>query len=88
MKEIQKSLSNYLLFFSGSNEYPTYLKQYIWKEKATNCNNFEYQIINNTNHFYNNKEEEISKIPLNDESPYFEKLLARIRNTRSSEKIF
>lgn len=53
-----------ILSFAGSNEYPTYLKQYLLKEKAINCNNFEYQIIDNTNHFYNNKEEEISKILL------------------------
>lgn len=53
-----------ILSFAGSNEYPTYLKQYLLKEKATNCNNFEYQIIDNANHFYNNKEEEISKILL------------------------
>ncbi len=53
-----------ILSFAGSNEYPTYLKQHVLKEKAINCNNFEYQIIDNTSHFYNNKEEEISKILL------------------------
>lgn len=53
-----------ILSFAGSNEYPTYLKQHLLKEKAINCNNFEYKIIDNTNHFYNNKEEEISKIIL------------------------
>ncbi|MCI8575472.1 MAG: alpha/beta fold hydrolase [Bacilli bacterium] len=53
-----------ILSFAGSNEYPTYLKQHVLKEKAINCDNFEYQIIDNTNHFYNNKEEEISKILL------------------------
>lgn len=53
-----------ILSFVGGNEYKTYLKQHLLKEKAINCNNFEYQIIDNTNHFYNNKEEEISKILL------------------------
>lgn len=53
-----------ILSFAGEKEYPTYLKQGLLKEKAIKCDNFEYQIIEDTNHFYVNKEEEVSKILL------------------------
>ncbi len=53
-----------ILSFAGQNEYPTYLKQDILKEKATHCPNFKYQIIDDTDHFYNNKEQEVAEIVL------------------------
>ena len=58
------TISMPILSFAGSNEYPTYLKQQLLKEKAISCKSFEYQIIDDTNHFYNNKEEEVAKIIL------------------------
>lgn len=58
------TISMPILSFAGSNEYPTYLKQSLLKEKAISCKSFEYQIIDDTNHFYNNKEEEVAKIIL------------------------
>ena len=51
-----------VLSFCGSDEYPTYLKQELLKEKAINCNDYSFKIIENTNHFYKNKEVEVSKI--------------------------
>ena len=51
-----------ILSFCGSDEYPTYLKQELLKEKAINCPDYSYEIIENTNHFYNNKEDVISRI--------------------------
>ena len=51
-----------ILSFCGSNEYPTYLKQELLKEKAINCNDYSFKIIENTNHFYKNKEDEVSKM--------------------------
>ena len=51
-----------ILSFCGSNEYPTYLKQELLKEKAINCPDYSYEIIENTNHFYKNKEDVISRI--------------------------
>lgn len=53
-----------ILSFAGGNEYPTYLKQSLLKEKAINCDNYEYRIIDGANHFYSAKELEISKILL------------------------
>ena len=51
-----------ILSFCGSDEYPTYLKQELLKEKAINCNDYSFKIIENTNHFYKNKEAEVSKM--------------------------
>ncbi len=51
-----------ILSFCGSDEYPTYLKQELLKEKAINCPDYSYEIIENTNHFYKNKEDVISRI--------------------------
>ena len=48
-----------ILTFSGSNETDNYLHLDLLKNKAKGCNNFEYKIIDNTNHFYKSKEEEI-----------------------------
>ncbi len=54
-----------VLTFSGSNETDNYLHLDLLKEKAKNCNDFEYRYINNTDHFYNGKELEIGNIILN-----------------------
>ena len=51
-----------ILSFCGSNEYPTYLKQELLREKAISCGDYVFKIIENTNHFYKNKEVEVSKI--------------------------
>ena len=51
--------------FSGSNEEEYYLKLNLLKEKAINCNNFEYKIINDTGHTYKNKEKEIANLIIN-----------------------
>ena len=51
-----------ILTFSGSNEDDYYLHLDLLKEKAINCNNFEYKIIDNTGHTYNNKELEIGNL--------------------------
>lgn len=51
-----------ILTFSGGNEADYYLHLDLLKEKALNCNNFEYKIIENTGHTYKNKEEEIGKL--------------------------
>ncbi len=53
-----------ILTFSGSQETDNYLHLDLLKEKAKSCNDFEYKIINNTNHFYFNKESEISHLIL------------------------
>ena len=51
-----------VLSFCGTNEYPTYLKQELIKEKAINCRDYTFKIIEDTNHFYKNKEDEVSKM--------------------------
>ena len=51
--------------FSGSDEEEYYLKLDLLKEKAINCNNFEYKIINDTGHTYKNKEKEIADLIIN-----------------------
>lgn len=53
-----------ILTFSGSNETDNYLHLDLLKEKAKNCKDFTYKIINNTNHFYNDKEEQIGNMIL------------------------
>ena len=53
-----------ILTFSGSNETDNYLHLDLLKNKAKGCNNFEYKIIDNTNHFYKGKEEEIGCLVL------------------------
>ncbi len=53
-----------VLTFSGSNEIDNYLHLDLLKEKAKNCDDFEYKYINNTDHFYNGKESEIGNIIL------------------------
>ncbi len=54
-----------ILTFSGSLETDNYLHLDLLKEKAKNCNNFEYEYIENANHFYQNKEDRLSNIVLN-----------------------
>lgn len=54
-----------ILTFSGSDETDNYLHLDLLKDKATSCNNFEYKIIENSNHFYHGKENEISFLILN-----------------------
>lgn len=49
-----------ILTFSGSNETDNYLHLDLLKGKAKNCSNFKYKIIDDTNHFYAGKENEIA----------------------------
>ena len=53
-----------ILTFSGSNETDNYLHLDLLNKKAKNCNNFKYKIIDNTNHFYDSKENEIALLIL------------------------
>ena len=57
-----ESINVPILTFSGSNETDNYLHLDLLKDKAKNCNDFEYKIIDNTNHFYIGKENEIGNI--------------------------
>ncbi len=54
-----------LLTFSGSLETDNYLHLDLLKDKAINCSNFQYKIIEDADHFYHNKEEEISSLIVN-----------------------
>lgn len=60
-----ESISIPILTFSGSNETDNYLHLDLLKEKEKCCTDFEYKIIENTNHFYFDKENEISNLILN-----------------------
>ena len=51
-----------VLTFSGSNEEDYYQHLDLLKDKALNCKNFEYKIIENTGHTYKNKEKEIANL--------------------------
>lgn len=51
--------------FSGSSEEEYYLKLDLLRDKAINCNNFEYKIVDNTGHTYRNKEKEIADLIIN-----------------------
>ena len=53
-----------ILTFSGSEETDNYLHLDLLKDKAKNCNNVKYKIINQTNHFYVGKEKEVSFLVL------------------------
>lgn len=53
-----------ILTFSGSNETDNYLHLDLLNKKAKNCNNFKYKIIDDTNHFYDSKENEIALLIL------------------------
>lgn len=54
-----------ILTFSGSNEKDFYLHLDLMKSKATSCNNFKYEIINNSGHTYKKKEIEIGNLIFN-----------------------
>ena len=54
-----------ILTFSGSKDEDYYLHLDLLKEKATNCKNIEYQIIENTGHTYQEKELETGNLILN-----------------------
>lgn len=54
-----------ILTFSGSKDEDYYLHLDLLKDKATNCKNFEYQIIENTGHTYQEKELETGTLILN-----------------------
>ena len=54
-----------ILTFSGSKDEDYYLHLDLLKEKATNCKNIEYQIIENTGHTYQEKELETGTLILN-----------------------
>ena len=51
-----------ILTFSGSNEEDYYQHLDLLKDRALNCKNFEYKIIENTGHTYKNKEKEIANL--------------------------
>ena len=57
-----ESINVPILTFSGSNEEDFYLHLDLLKEKAINCKNFEYKVIENTGHTYKEKEEEIAQL--------------------------
>ena len=51
-----------ILTFSGSCEEDYYLHLDLLKEKAINCPNFEYKMIDNTIHSYKGKEKEVANL--------------------------
>ncbi len=53
-----------ILTFSGSNEEDYYLHLDLLREKALNCKDFEYEIIENTGHTYGTKEKDIGNLIL------------------------
>ena len=53
-----------ILTFSGKEETDNYLHLDLLKEKAKNCLKFTYEYIDNANHFYINKENDISDLIL------------------------
>ena len=59
-----KSIDVPILTFSGSDETDNYLHLDLLKNKAKSCNDFEYEIIEKADHFYHNKENEISSLIL------------------------
>jgi len=60
-----ESINVPILTFSGSDETDNYLHLDLLKSKAINCNQFDYKYIDNANHFYLNKEEEIGNLVYN-----------------------
>lgn len=50
-----------ILSMAGSLEYKTYLEQKLLKEKAINCKDYSYYIIDGSNHFYNGYEDIVSE---------------------------
>ncbi len=57
-----KTIDVPIFTFSGSREEDYYLHLDLLKEKAIHCNNFDYKIIDNTGHTYENKELEIGNL--------------------------
>ena len=53
-----------ILTFSGSRENDNYFHLDLLKDKAKGCNSFKYKIIDGADHFYHNKEDEISNLVL------------------------
>lgn len=60
-----KIIDKPILTFSGEKEIDNYLHLDLLKEKAKCCTDFSENIIKDTNHFYHNKEKEISELVLN-----------------------
>lgn len=54
-----------ILSIVGSLECQTYLKQELLKQKAISCLDYNYYIIKNTNHFYNESEEIVAEHIIN-----------------------
>ena len=54
-----------ILTFSGELETDNYLHLDLLKEKAIKCPSFSSKIIKDSNHFYHNKENEISSLIYN-----------------------
>lgn len=54
-----------ILTFSGSKENDYYQHLELLKSKALNCRDFEYQYVDNANHFYIDKEEDVGVLILN-----------------------
>ena len=59
-----ESINVPILTFSGTEETDNYLHLDLLKEKAKACSKFEYKYIDHANHFYANKENEISNLVL------------------------
>lgn len=57
-----ESINVPILTFLGLNETDNYLHLDLLKSKAINCDKFDYKYIENANHFYLNKEEEIGNL--------------------------
>lgn len=54
-----------ILTFSGSKENDYYQHLELLKSKALKCRDFEYQYVDNANHFYIDKEEDVGVLILN-----------------------
>lgn len=54
-----------ILSMAGSLEYKTYLEQKLLKEKAINCKDYNYCIIDGSNHFYSGHEGIVSEHIIN-----------------------
>ncbi len=54
-----------ILTFSGDKENDNYFHLDLLKEKAKSCKDFEYKMIEGADHFYHNREDEISSLILN-----------------------
>lgn len=62
-----------ILAFSGSEEYPTYLKLGVLKNKALSCPDFEIKTIDGSGHIYIDHEEEVANVILNWIKDHFNK---------------